>query len=166
MSKLNDVKYILRKDGHGTRKQIWSSCPVCGLTRWVFPQNSGICRPCCARQKGINLRIYGKRIVDSSTGYVRMRLFSDEPFYSMANKNHWVFEHRLVMAKFLNRVLLPTELVHHLNGVRVDNRIENLVLCSTRAHEHKTLVKVQAKRIKELEDELSELQKRYNTNTL
>jgi hypothetical protein len=66
----------------------------------------------------------GGRIKDGN-GYIKVKSY-DHPFASKHHKH--VAEHRLVMEKHLGRYLTKNETVHHKNGIRDDNRIENLQL--------------------------------------
>lgn len=62
-------------------------------------------------------------------GYVLVKQWS----HPNHDANGRVREHRLKMERKLRRLLLPNEVVHHINGIRTDNRISNLVLLSSNA---------------------------------
>ena len=60
----------------------------------------------------------------------------DWPSASITKAWHgYVFEHRYIMEKHLGRSLERHEYIHHWNGDKLDNRLENLRLCKG-AKEH------------------------------
>jgi len=64
-------------------------------------------------------------------GYVYERIAEDSPYRAMGMTRPYVLQHRLRMAEKLGRPLHKDEHVHHINGVRDDNRHANLELWST-----------------------------------
>lgn len=50
------------------------------------------------------------------------------------NINGYVYEHRYLIEKKIGRYLHKNEIVHHINGVRDDNRLENLLLMTEQEH--------------------------------
>jgi len=74
------------------------------------------------------------RIIDKSNGYVLVYC----PNHPSKNEKFcYVREHRYIMEKYLNRFLDKDETVHHKNGDKTDNRIENLELISNKEHAKK-----------------------------
>ena len=70
----------------------------------------------------------GGKII-TTQGYIAVKAYG----HPRAN-NHYVLEHDLIMEQYLGRYLEKDELVHHINGIKTDNRIENLNLSNRIGH--------------------------------
>lgn len=71
----------------------------------------------------------GGRYIDGY-GYVLIK----SPNHPNRNTLGYVKEHRLVVEKKLGRILRRDEIVHHINGITDDNRIENLKIVTHAEH--------------------------------
>lgn len=64
----------------------------------------------------------------ASTGYVLLRL----PGHHLADVRGYVYEHRLIAEQKLGRRLMKGEISHHVNGIKTDNRPENIEIVESR----------------------------------
>ena len=83
----------------------------------------------------------GGRWIRKDRGYINL---------TRGNGKH-ILEHRFIWEEHNQRKLPQGWIVHHLNGIRSDNRIENLVAMPRKQHPNGTFIKILQQRIRELE---------------
>lgn len=108
------------------RQSGWTPCVDCSR---LGPAKNIRCNRCEGlNRRGINHHQYKTGRNLNNNGYVILTGMHDHP---NAYSNGHILEHVYLMSEAKGRALLKGELVHHKNGIRTDNRIDNLELCWT-----------------------------------
>lgn len=121
---------------HQTAKYIWHACVDCGKERWVQfyggkPMDTR-CRSCANRIIATGRRSNSwKGGITYYNGYVMIY----KPEHQRARPKYgYVKRAILVLEQKLGRPMLPNTDSHHINGVRDDDRPENLMELSHGEH--------------------------------
>lgn len=112
----------------GDNSMVKVMCPACKEYRYIRrsnlkrQKNGVMCKKCEYRQRTL-VPIDDRPRKMRSDGYVYTRLPIDHWCRPMGSKyGRDIMEHRLIMAEHLGRLLVKGEIVHHINGIRDDNR--------------------------------------------
>jgi hypothetical protein len=119
------VNKLLDTLGRKNRSIPDKECEYCGA---VFrPIDSK--KRTCSRSCGYKIRRLIPHNKGNGNGWINSRGYREIKIEGKNKK-----EHRHIMELHIGRALLPNEDVHHINGVKTDNRITNLRLVSHSEH--------------------------------
>ncbi|NLH62485.1 MAG: HNH endonuclease [Ignavibacteriales bacterium] len=112
------------------RNGIYKKCEICGTEFYVNPADIERAKYCSKKCRDESKKNKFKKEKIKLQGYIYV-FTPDHPF---KNSQKYVAEHRLVMERALGRYLKPEEDVHHINGIKDDNKIENLMIVTHDKH--------------------------------
>lgn len=105
-----------------TKKKISNKLKGCKIPAEVIKKRSATYLK--NNHRGCNNHSWKGGIWKHHTGYV----YVYSPEHPFRDKDNYVKRSRLVMESIVNRFLKRTEVVHHINGIKDDDRPENLRL--------------------------------------
>jgi hypothetical protein len=115
------------------------------------------------RASGHTMRDISKKRVGSDSQFWKGGWLDRDGYRRMGRAGRTILEHRLVMERTLGRPLLPNEFVHHKNGIRTDNRPENLELWPLHSGGRN---QPPGQRVEDLVDWAKEILHRYDPDSL
>lgn len=140
----------LQQKREARRRRLWKwhdperqhQCKSCGIK---ISRRAEYCRPCCfeARKEKRRSEHHGNVVSQGDYLYVYL------PEHPRADKKGYVRQHMLIWEQMTGKELPLGWHVHHLNGIKKDNRPSNLVGLPSK--KHYLVLKAKAKRIQELE---------------
>jgi len=119
------------------KKQKYCSKKCFGISYKGFKHSEKTRKEFSKNNKGEKCHFWNGGKTKHGNGYI----YIFNPKHPFAVNGIYVFEHRLVMEKHIGRYLKPEEVVHHINEIKSDNRIENLMLFSSNSEHMKFHIK-------------------------
>lgn len=96
-----------------------------------FSETMRAINPPLGKKKKFSSRDKDKKLRVWRDGYIMLYKPEHPSSRKIPPDYGYILEHRMVMEAFIGRKLLPTEIIHHIDGKKSNNDIDNLLLCSS-----------------------------------